>query len=124
MGYQSSGGGTVPGPVSVARLLSAAASVNATLVKNTKGRVFRIAGFNANAAARYLKLYNKATAPTVGTDVPVWTEYLAPTAKFTIDLDGLYFATGIGFGLTTAAADADTGALTAADIQALNLTYS
>lgn len=124
MAYQSSGGGGIIQPLSVARLLSAAASVNSTLVKSSRGRVFRIAGFNANAAARYLKLYNKATAPTVGTDTPVWTEYLAPTSKFSIDLGGLYFATGIGFGLTTAGADADTGALTAADILAMNLTYA
>lgn len=108
----------------VARLVSAAASTNATLVKSTPGDVHKIRGFNANAAARYLKLYNKATAPTVGTDVPFMTIYLPATSSFEVNLDGLYFSLGIGFGLTTAAADADVGALTAADVLALNITYA
>lgn len=106
------------------RLLSAAADTNSTLVKNAAGDVFYIHGRNANAAARYLKLYNKATAPTVGTDTPVVTLYLAAQADFKFEFPkGFYFATGIGFGLTTGVADADTGALTAADILALNIMY-
>lgn len=109
-----------------ARLLSAANTTNSTLVKNAAGNLFKITGYNAAAALRYLKLYNKASAPTVGTDTPVWTEVLPATAKFTIDFvaQPLYFATGIGFGLTTAGADNDTGALTAADITGLNIAYS
>lgn len=115
---------TSVGPNETSRLLSAAASVNATLVKNSAGVVYRVSGYNANAAARYLKLYDKATAPTVGTDTPFWTEYLAPQSKFTVDLpSGLYFDLGIGYGLTTGGADNDTGALTAGDILALNLAY-
>jgi len=114
----------------VARLLSAAASVNSTSVKASAGDVFKIVGVNANVAARYLKLYNKATAPTVGTDTPIATLYLPPSTvnggQFTFDFgpQPLYFATGIGYGMTTAAADADVGALTAADVIAFNLTYA
>lgn len=116
--------------VSTARLLSAAASTNATNVKNAAGNVFKIVGTNTNAAARYLKLYNKATAPTVGTDTPVWTFYLPPSTvnggQFELNFGSmpLYFAAGIGYGLTTAAADADTGALTAGDVVAMNIGYS
>jgi hypothetical protein len=36
----------------------------------------------------------------------------------------LYFSTGIAYALTTAAADADTGALTAGDVIAMNIAYS
>jgi hypothetical protein len=108
---------------STARLLSAAATTNSTLVKSTPGRVSRVRGYNANAAARYLKFYNKATAPTVGTDVPILTLRLAPTADFDISLGELFFSTGIGFGISTAAADADTGALTLADVVAMNIIY-
>ena len=112
-------------PTSVARLLSAAGSTNATNVKNGAGRVFTVIGNNAAAAARYLKLYNKATSPTVGTDVPVATFQLPPLAPFAIDIPrGLIFATGIGYALTTAAADADTGALTAGDVTCLNVMYA
>lgn len=114
----------------VARLLSAAASTNATSVKASAGNVFKIVGVNTNAAARYLKLYSKATAPTVGTDVPVATLYLPPSTvnggqfQFDFGSQPLYFSLGIGYGLTTAAADADTGALTAGDVVALNIFYT
>jgi hypothetical protein len=106
------------------RLLSAAASVNATNVKNAAGKVYKITGENAAVAKRYLKLYDKATAPTVGTDAPIWTQALPASGPFTLDFPvGLAFASGIGFGLTTGAADADTGALTAADIVNMNIAY-
>lgn len=109
----------------VSRFVASAASVNATLVKSSAGRIMVVTGINAAAAVRYLKLYNKATAPTVGTDVPRWTEVL-PVGKFTLyfGVVGLYFSAGIGFGFTTAAADADTGAVAAADIQAFNMQYT
>lgn len=112
-------------PTSVARLLSAAASTNATNVKNGAGRVFTIIGVNNAGAARFLKLYNKASSPTVGTDTPVATFQLPALQSFAIDIPrGLTFATGISYALTTAAADADTGALTAGDVTCLNIMYS
>lgn len=112
-------------PTSVARLLTAAATTNGTNVKASAGQVFCLDGYNAAATARFLKLYNKATAPTVGTDTPVRTIYLPPLSRFVLDFPrGLNFATGIGYGLTTAAADADTGALTAGDVLCLNVDYA
>jgi len=112
--------------LTVARLLSSAATTNATSVKATAGKVAKIVGYNAAAAVRYLKLYNKASAPTVGTDVPVVTLALQPSAAFSFDIDaiGLIFATGIAYALTTGNADADTGALTAGDILGLNIFYA
>lgn len=112
------------GASSTFRIVSAAASTNASSVKASAGNVGIVTGYNANAAARYLKFYNKASAPTVGTDTPIWTEYLAPQSKFSIPFAGLYFSTGIALALTTGSADADTGALTAADILALNVAYA
>lgn len=114
-------------PNSTSRLLSAAASTNATSVKASAGNLHRIRGENTNAARRYLKLYNKASAPTVGTDTPVLTYVLAASAQFDIDVSGAgghYFSAGIAYALTTAAADADTGALTAGDVACMNITYS
>lgn len=114
---------TSSGLAAPARMLSATATTNSTLVKGAAGRLYKITGYNAAAAVRYLKLYNKVTAPTVGTDAPVATIALAPSKDFTIDFDtiGEYFSTGIGFGLTTGAPDADTGALTAGDIVGMNV---
>jgi hypothetical protein len=108
------------------RLLSAAATTNSNLVKNAAGRLFKIRGYNAKAAVAYLKLYNKATAPTVGTDTPVVTIPLKASDQFDIDFGalGIGFATGIGIGLTGAVADADTTALVAADVVGLNIFYA
>ena len=118
----SSEAGGVP---STSRLVSAAASDNSTLVKNAAGRVYAIQGYNAAASVRYLKLYNKATAPTVGTDTPRKTLALPPLSAFAFDFPvGLSFATGIGFGLVTGSADNSTAAVTAADIVGLNIDYA
>lgn len=111
-------------PDSVSRIASAAASVNATSAKASAGTVFTISGYNAAAAVRYLKLYNKASAPTVGTDTPFVTLALPATTAFNIDLHGLQFSTGIAYGLTTGAADNNTSALTAADVVGLSITYA
>lgn len=112
-------------PNATSRIVSAAASTNATVAKASAGDLFRVTGFNANAAARYLKIYNKATAPTVGTDTPVWTEYLPAQARFELSFPkGYYLSAGISYALTTGVADADTGALTAADILGLNLAFA
>lgn len=103
------------------RLLSAAASDNATLVK--AGNIFlsRATGYNAAAAARYLKLYDKATAPA-STDVPRKTLYLPPTSAFSLDMND-FFVLGLGYRITVGSADNDTAALTAGDILGLNLDY-
>jgi hypothetical protein len=117
---------TTGGLASIARLVSAAASTNATSAKASAGRVYKVYGYNASTSVRYLKLYNKASAPTVGTDTPVATIPLKPSDVFNIDfgLIGQYFSTGIGYALTTGSADSDTGALTAADVVGLNIYYA
>ncbi|TJU85580.1 MAG: hypothetical protein E5Y10_24475 [Mesorhizobium sp.] len=111
-------------PSAASRIPSAAASTNATVAKASAGDLHCISGYNAAATVRYIKFYNKATAPTVGTDTPVITLAVSPTSAFNINLNGHYFATGIGYGLTTGAADSDTGALTSADIVGLTVTYA
>jgi hypothetical protein len=106
--------------------LISAATTNATNVKGSAGQLGFVQVININAAVRYLKLYNKATAPTVGTDTPVQT-YAIPAATtgagFTLNFGpGLEFTTGIGFALTTGVADADTNAVAANEIT-VNLGY-
>lgn len=106
------------------RIPSAAATTNATSAKAAAGYLYGASGYNAAAAVRYLKFYNKASAPTVGTDVPVLTIALAPSAAFSFNFGSLYFSTGIAYAMTTGAADADTGALTLADVVGLNVVYT
>lgn len=97
--------------------LVAAASTNATNVKATAGVVGYIVANNVNAAVRYLKLYNKATAPTIGTDTPVMTIAL-PAGTVTVvpvPVGGIVFNTGIGFGTTTEATVAGTTGISASE---------
>jgi len=113
-------GGATP-----AKLVSAA-STNATSLKASAGQVYSIAAFNINAAVRYLKLYNKASAPTVGTDVPVQV-YAIPGATtgggFTLSIPvGMEFTTGIAYALTTGITDADNTGVAVSEIL-VNITY-
>lgn len=107
------------------RIVSAAASTNATLAKGSTGTLMNLQAYNTSATAKYLKLYNKASAPTVGTDTPVLTIALPPTAATNISFNGgYYFSVGIAYAITGAAADADTTALLAGDVVAVNVNYS
>lgn len=118
-------GDALSAAVSNARLLSSAATTNATLVSAGRKRVYSIVGHNTDSTPHYLKLYNKATAPTVGTDVPVATFYLPATTTFNFRVDnGLLFPLGLGYALTAAAADNDTTAVAAGDIVCLNIAYA
>ena len=105
---------------------TSAASTNATSVKGSAGQVYSVQAFNVNAAVRYLKLYNKASAPTVGTDTPVKTLAIPGNtagAGFVINWDkGLAFGTGIAFALTTEATDAGTTGVAANEIT-VNIDY-
>jgi len=95
----------------------AAASVNATVIKASPGFLTSIYASNSNAAARYLKLYDKATAPVVGTDVPVCTILVPPGLSIAQDMSSGYkFVNGIAFAMTTGIADTDNVAVGANDM--------
>lgn len=101
------------------RLVSAA-TTNATNVKASAGAVGFIYAVNLNAAVRYLKLYNKASSPTVGTDTPIATLPIPASttgAGFMLPIPGgVAFTTGISYATTTGAADSDTAAVAANEI--------
>ncbi len=100
------------------------ASTNATNVKGSAGTVYSIDLSNVNASVRWFKMFNKATAPTVGSDTPVFRALIPATGGRTIAFPhGLSFSTGIGFCLTTGAADSNTGAV-AADELTVNIGYA
>lgn len=105
--------------------LVSAATTNATVVKATPGRVYGYSITNNNAATRYVKIYNKATAPTIGTDVPL--RRIAIPANQTVQYHapaGLAgFTAGIGIGTTTGGTDADTAAVALADLL-INIDYA
>jgi len=113
--YAHAAGGATP------YKLVSAATTNATSVKASAGTVYMITASNVNAAARYLKLYNKASAPTVGTDAPVLTLIIPGNTagagtNIPVPTCGLAFSTGIAFALTTEATDAGATGVAVSEI--------
>lgn len=108
---------TTTGYNSYHKLISLA-TVNATSVKTTTANVGSINISNTQATPRYFKIYNKAPAPTVGTDVPIFTFYIPANDTIQIDIPamGLRLTTGLAFAITANAADADNTAIGAGDI--------
>ena len=100
--------------------VNSVATTNATLIKNSAGTLWSAVISNSAAAARFVKLFNLAVAPTVGTSVPVLT--IAVPAGGTVSVtggsNGLRFATGIALSITAAAADADATAVAVSDVKA------
>ena len=89
-----------------------AASTNATSLKASAGLLYGFCISNANAAARYFKLYNKASTPTVGSDTPVTTVQVPANGTVIRAYPvGMTFGTGIAWAATTGIADSDTGAV-------------
>lgn len=99
---------------SIPKKYFSANTTNSTLVYASKGLLKTGVVINTTSTIYYLKLYDKATAPTCGTDTPVWTLPVpfgnsGAGGGFVLPLaDGLQFANGIGFCLTGALADNDT----------------
>lgn len=117
---------TTTGGAAPYKLISAA-TTNATVVKAGTGQLYSIIAIGTTANIRYLKFYNKATTPTVGTDVPVLTIPIPGNTQgagvaihFTI---GTAFSTGISFAITAGVADADSAVIGAGDV-VVNLTYA
>lgn len=109
----STSGGCVP------YHLVSAATTNATSIKGSAGQFYSMAGYNTNAAPRYLKLYDKASAPTVGTDTPVWVMMLPGNAagagaNLSLPLP-LACTLGLAFAITGGIADNDTTSVGAGD---------
>lgn len=84
------------------------------VIKASAGKLFGQGSIvNTNAAARYLQIYNKATAGVPGTDTPAMTIAVPasgslPPALFTDT--GIAFGTGISWAITTDFAGATVGA--------------
>lgn len=95
--------------------LITAATTNGANIKATAGNLYELLVFNVTAATIYVKLYNKASAPTVGTDVPILTIPVAAGAVWQGEFGriGKRFATGISIAVTGAAAATDATVIAA-----------
>lgn len=102
---------------STASRINAAASTNATSLKASAGIIRTIDVFNVAAYNVFLKLYNKASAPTVGTDTPVMTIPIPAGGGYSKTWpSGFPFSTGIAYAITKLQTDSDTTVLVAGDL--------
>lgn len=103
---------------------TSAASANATNVKASAGVLHKIIVTNSNTSARYLKFYNSASAPTAGAGTPHFDLMIPGSGGVVADLgpQGLAFSAGIGYTMTTDAADSGSGSVAADEIK-LTLGY-
>jgi len=104
--------------------LNSAASTNGALIITGTSGVQAFYATNTGATPAFVKLYNKATAPTVGTDVPEMiiavpasVSGVPGVAVFPIGYSGLRFALGLGIAVTGAVADTDTTAVAAGQVK-------
>lgn len=96
--------------------LVAAATTNAANVKASAGKVHGLHCANIAAYGVYVKLYDKASSPTVGTDTPVATFTVPAGGSLSFaPTVGLNFSTGISVAITKDSATADTTAVAAKD---------
>lgn len=105
----SSNPGTAPH-----KIRNAAASASATIVKASAGNVTDIFLVNTQASYRFFRLWNRTTAPTLGTDAPLFTIPLPPNVEVGYcPAIAMRFTAGIVYAITGAdATELDTTVLT------------
>lgn len=100
----------------------AAATNNATSLKATAGIVGAISAFNRTATKAYLKFYDKATAPSPGSDTPVWVVGIPAStdiggSNLALPPQGLCFLVGVAYAIVLGEGETDnTSVGTAGDI--------
>jgi len=104
--------GTVTSTGMLTSYTAAAASTNATNVKNSAGTVYMLRAFNVTSTAYYLRMYNLSTSPTCSSATGFIESIPIPAsttgAGFVIPQSvGQDFATGIGFCITGGAGSTD-----------------
>jgi hypothetical protein len=107
-------------------IINSAATTNGQLVLTGTSGLQALFASNTGAGAAYVKLYNKATAPTVGTDtpamlipVPAAVGGVPGTIQIIPGFNGYRFALGLGLAITGGAADNDTTAVTAGQVKVI-----
>lgn len=95
--------------------LTTAATTNAGFIKASAGSLFVLTISNLTSATIYVKLFNKASAPTLGTDLPFDVIPVAAGVYLTLNYGeiGQRFATGLAIAVTANAVATDATAVTA-----------
>lgn len=99
---------------------NSAASTNAQVLKASPGKVFKIVVVNNTGTLAYVKLYDIATTPVVGTTIPVLPIGVHANEMKVIDFDdGLPFTSGIALAMTALGADSDSTAVPAGALKVI-----
>jgi hypothetical protein len=100
---------------------NSAAAVSLVSIKTSAGTLYNVSASNNGAGAAFLKLYNKASAPVVASDVPILILPIAASGAIDHDfgLIGHRFTTGIAMAITGAMADTDATVLAAGQVKAI-----
>lgn len=98
--------------------VASAASTNATSVKAAPGHVYGFYVGNVDTdEIRYLKFYDKASAPTVGTDTPIATIAIPISGQaYAYFPVGIPFAVGIAYAIVDGVTDASVVVVAANDV--------
>lgn len=115
-GSLTSAGTTTNTPAAGTQLfVTTGATTNAAFAKASAGSLYEVTISNHTGATIYVKFFNKTSAPTLGTDLPVMTIAVASGATDTREFGALgkRFATGIAYAVTANAAWNDNTAVAA-----------
>lgn len=96
-----------------------AASNNATSIKASAGQIYGWEIYNTNAAVRYVKLYNKASAPAPASDNALLKMVIGvpPSGRaFYYSDNGIACSSGIGLAAVTGISDTDNTSVGASDL--------
>lgn len=114
-----------PGIPATPYILNSAASTNGALILTGSSGITAFYATNTGASPAYVKLYNKATAPAVATDIPAM---IIPVPAAVGGVPGIAtfpcgfgyrFALGLGIAITGGAADTDTTAIAAGQVKVI-----
>jgi len=107
-------------------ILNSAATTNAALVLTGTSGLHAFYATNTGAAAAFVKLYNKATAPVLASDVPAMiipvpaaVGGVPGVATLPIGFNGFRFSLGLGIAITGGVADNDTTAVAAGQVKVI-----
>lgn len=102
-----------------------AATTNLTSLADNPAVIGMLLIHNTSAAVKYVKFYDKASAPVLASDTPLFTFFIAAGTSLSVPVPrtGLKFNTGIAYAITGAVGDTDATAVAANDI-ILNINYA
>jgi hypothetical protein len=106
------------------QIINSAPATNATFVKAAAAKVYRIEIYNQSGTGCWLKVYDKASAPTIGTDTPKYRIF-APAGGGAVNLyeTGATFLNGIAYYVSGLLPDNDTTALASSTQISVNISY-